>query len=102
MNQLFGTPAAKIVVINAHLPEQMDVVARCARYNYPVTFYTDKVTDRAKFFSGSPHIQMRVGQIDPVLLKTLYSDESVIVVDDKMISMLFSKENPSWLPFVTK
>lgn len=57
-----ATPVAKVIVLNAHRPEQMAIVKDCAHAGHPVTFYADEVTDDVANYSRLAFVQARLGQ----------------------------------------
>lgn len=70
------TSLTKLIVLRAHLPEQMAIVAQAAESGYPVTMYADKVTEDVEKYSRSSFVQTRIGQ---PMNCTLIDDGSVIV-----------------------
>jgi hypothetical protein len=62
MNTINATAIAKVIVLDAHRPEQMAIVKDCAHAGHPVTFYADHLTDDIQNYSRLGFVQARVGQ----------------------------------------
>lgn len=73
---IMNTSIAKLIVLRAHLPEQMAIVSQAAGMGYPVTMYADKLTKDVEKYSRNPVVQTRIGQ---PMNCTLINDGSIIV-----------------------
>lgn len=64
MPSYFGTPLAKIIITDAHTPEQENIIEKCLLAGCPVTLYADTLTDDLVIFSKLSYVQVRIGQVN--------------------------------------
>ena len=62
MTSQLGTPRRKIIITDAHTPEQESIIEKCLLAGCEVTLYADTLTEELTLFSKLSYVQLRIGQ----------------------------------------
>lgn len=80
LSSYFGTPTAKIIILEAHKHNQKVLIDKCIHAGCPVTLYADYLTDELVTYSKLSYVQLRIGKMQCDIV----DDGGTIVVDSHL------------------